>query len=215
MLFRKLLRGESIAWPIHRPETSFKDLFLLAFRSARSPQNVNDSTQMHVFVDACKEVYATCIFFRSNTSQGVKVALVRAKARVAPLKQVTIPRLELMVCCIGASEWRHVPGKVNPANLNSQGCSPSHLVESHWWLVESPDTWPITELPDYDTSEILWERKKVRLCNLNLSEEMLPWYASDGGPPFHKDYNSNLYIGPVVVYKQRNFWECLSPHRKG
>ncbi|GFT56060.1 uncharacterized protein TNCV_76051 [Trichonephila clavipes] len=36
----------------------------------------------------------------------------------------------------------------------------------------------------------------------------------DGGPPFHKDYNSNLYTDPVVVYKQRNFWECLSPHRK-
>ncbi|GFW96410.1 integrase catalytic domain-containing protein [Trichonephila clavipes] len=63
---------------------------------------INDSTQMHVFVDICKEAYATCIFFRSNTSQGVKVALVRAKARVAPLKQVTIPRLELMACCIDA-----------------------------------------------------------------------------------------------------------------
>ncbi|GFY19407.1 integrase catalytic domain-containing protein [Trichonephila clavipes] len=31
---------------------------------------INESTQMHVFVDACKEAYATCIFFRSNTSQG-------------------------------------------------------------------------------------------------------------------------------------------------
>ncbi|GFX76944.1 retrovirus-related Pol polyprotein from transposon 17.6 [Trichonephila clavipes] len=39
-------------------------------------------------------------------------------------------------------------------------------------------------------------------------------YVADGGPPFHKDYNSNLYTDPVVVYKQRNFWECLSPHRK-
>ncbi|GFV03622.1 hypothetical protein TNCV_2222411 [Trichonephila clavipes] len=34
-----------------------------------------------------------------------------------------------------------------------------------------------------------------------------------GGPPFHKDYNSNLYTDPVV-YKPENFWECLSPHRK-
>ncbi|GFV22605.1 integrase catalytic domain-containing protein [Trichonephila clavipes] len=30
-------------------------------------------------------------------------------------------------------EWRHVPGKINPADLISRGCSPSHLVESHWW----------------------------------------------------------------------------------
>ncbi|GFQ98711.1 integrase catalytic domain-containing protein [Trichonephila clavata] len=55
-------------------------------------------------------------------------------------------------------------------------------VESHWWegplwLVEPPDTWPLTKLPNYDTSEISLERRKVRLCNLNLSEEKLPWYA--------------------------------------
>ncbi|GFU12391.1 integrase catalytic domain-containing protein [Trichonephila clavipes] len=49
---------------------------------------INDSTQMHAFVDACKEVYATCIFFRSNTSQGMKVTLVRANTRVALLKQL-------------------------------------------------------------------------------------------------------------------------------
>ncbi|GFX99024.1 integrase catalytic domain-containing protein [Trichonephila clavipes] len=64
------------------------------------------------------------------------------------------------------SEWCHVPGKINPANLISRGCSPSHLVESHWWkgplwLVESPVTWPITKLPDSNTSEISLERKKL------------------------------------------------------
>ncbi|GFU15203.1 uncharacterized protein TNCV_4559151 [Trichonephila clavipes] len=84
-----------------------------------------------------------------NTSQGVKVALVSAKAKVAPLKQAIIPRLELMACCIGANEWCHVPGKINPTDLISRGCSSSYLVESHWWegplwLVESPDAWPIT-----------------------------------------------------------------------
>ncbi|GFX74743.1 integrase catalytic domain-containing protein [Trichonephila clavipes] len=68
------------------------------------------------------------------------------------------------------SEWRHVPGKINPADLISQVCSPSHLVESHWcevplWLVESPDTWPITKLPDYDTSEISLERKRSRISD--------------------------------------------------
>ncbi|GFV45778.1 integrase catalytic domain-containing protein [Trichonephila clavipes] len=64
------------------------------------------------------------------------------------------------------SERRHVPAKINPADLISGECSPSHLVESHcWegplWLVESPDIWPITMLHDYDTSEISLERKKI------------------------------------------------------
>ncbi|GBM35404.1 hypothetical protein AVEN_181505-1 [Araneus ventricosus] len=42
---------------------------------------INDITQMHVFVDACKEAYATCVFLRTDTSQGVKVVLARAKSR--------------------------------------------------------------------------------------------------------------------------------------
>ncbi|GBN44195.1 hypothetical protein AVEN_148419-1 [Araneus ventricosus] len=190
---------------------------------------INDTTQIHVCVDTCKEAHATCTFLRTDTSQGVKVVLVKAKSRVAPLKQATIPRLELMACCIGArlahsvqqalnitemetifwsdsmvalywlrekggwsvfesnrikeiktlfpnGEWSHVPGKINPADLISRGCSPCHLVEPHWWegplwLVESPDNWPVTELINYATSDISSERKKVRLCNLNLSEE--------------------------------------------
>ncbi|GFU88636.1 integrase catalytic domain-containing protein [Trichonephila clavipes] len=205
---------------------------------------INDSTQMHVFVDACKEAYATCILFRSNTSQGVKVALVRAKARVAPLKQVTIPQLELMACCIDARlahsvqeflnitemetvfwsdsmvafEWRHVPGKINPADLISRGCSPTHLVdlvESHWWegplwLVESPDTCPITKLPDYDTSEISLERKKVRLYNLNLSEEMLPWNARK----FSK-FHSILRLVAWVLRFLNNVRSRISDRKKG
>ncbi|GFY74311.1 uncharacterized protein TNIN_444621 [Trichonephila inaurata madagascariensis] len=50
------------------------------------------------FVDASKKAHAACIFVRSD---GVKVTLVRAKSRDAPLKTLSIPRLELMACCIG------------------------------------------------------------------------------------------------------------------
>ncbi|GFV13712.1 integrase catalytic domain-containing protein [Trichonephila clavipes] len=218
---------------------------------------------MHV-----KRLMLLAYFFRSNTSQGVKIALVRAKVTVAPLKQVTIPRLELMACCIGArlahsvqeslnitemetvfwrdsmvalyslrekggwsvlvsnrikeiknlfpnSEWRHVPGKIDPADLISRGCSPSHLVDSHWWegplwLVESPDTWPITKLPDYNTSEISLERKKVRLCNLNLSEEMLPWYARK----FSKFY-SIVRLVAWVLRLLNNVRSRISDRKKG
>ncbi|GBM22766.1 hypothetical protein AVEN_238310-1 [Araneus ventricosus] len=76
-------------------------------------------TQMHVFVDACKEAYATCIFLRTDTSQGVKVVLVRAKSRVAPLKQATIPRLELMACCIGARLAHSVQQALNITEMET------------------------------------------------------------------------------------------------
>ena len=51
--------------------------------------------EVHVFVDASKSAYASVIYFRVETSQGVEVALVAGKAKFAPLKMISIPRLEL------------------------------------------------------------------------------------------------------------------------
>lgn len=57
-----------------------------------------DSAQysLHVFSDASKSAYAACIFLRVEASEHVSVQLVIAKGRIAPLKQITIPRLELL-----------------------------------------------------------------------------------------------------------------------
>ncbi|GFU49340.1 DUF1758 domain-containing protein [Trichonephila clavipes] len=57
--------------------------------------------------------------FLSNTSQGMEVALIRAKARVAPLKQVTIPRYELMACCIGSRLAHSVQESLNITEMET------------------------------------------------------------------------------------------------
>nr|CAI5818309.1 unnamed protein product [Callosobruchus analis] len=52
--------------------------------------------EMHGFSDAALEAYGACIYLRSEDSMGnVTVRLVCSKTRVAPLKTITIPRLEL------------------------------------------------------------------------------------------------------------------------
>ncbi|GFV61573.1 retrovirus-related Pol polyprotein from transposon 412 [Trichonephila clavipes] len=78
---------------------------------------------------------------------------------------------------------------------------------------------PLTNLLRKDTpfewtSETQEAFDDIKKAILNPPVLALPDQNADGGPPFHKDYNSNLYTDPVVVYKPRNFWECLSPHRK-
>ena len=54
------------------------------------------STQLHHFSDASLKGYGTVSYLRSENEVGdVHCAIVIAKARVAPVKQVTVPRLEL------------------------------------------------------------------------------------------------------------------------
>ncbi|XP_046145860.1 uncharacterized protein LOC123989203 [Osmia bicornis bicornis] len=52
--------------------------------------------EVHGFCDASKRGYAACIYIRSNDVSGrVHVRLACSKSRVAPIKEITIPRLEL------------------------------------------------------------------------------------------------------------------------
>lgn len=65
-----------------------------------SPARPN-SIQLHVFVDASAEAYATSAYFRIEDENGVDSSMVGAKSRVAPNKPVSIPRLELQGAVLG------------------------------------------------------------------------------------------------------------------
>ena len=61
-----------------------------------------ENLSLHVFCDASKSTYATCIFLRSEVVNSISCQLVQTRSRVAPMKNTFIPRLELLACCIGA-----------------------------------------------------------------------------------------------------------------
>ena len=59
------------------------------------------SIQLHGFSDASKNIYAAVVYIRILFLNGfILTKLVASKTRVAPLKTVSIPRLELMACLI-------------------------------------------------------------------------------------------------------------------
>ncbi|XP_052562964.1 uncharacterized protein LOC128092673 [Culex pipiens pallens] len=57
--------------------------------------------QLHIFVDASEDAFSCVAYFRAEFEDGIEVALVGGKSKVAPLKALSIPRLELMAAVIG------------------------------------------------------------------------------------------------------------------
>jgi hypothetical protein len=142
--------------------------------------------ELHVFTDASKAGFGACVYIRTKYGEeNFSLNLILAKARVAPLRQLSIPRLELQGAVLGArlcasavkelgpiasnvtywcdsqtvlqwihptrckyhvfvahriteiadtskaSQWRHVPGNLNPADDCSRGISAIHLTTQH------------------------------------------------------------------------------------
>lgn len=51
--------------------------------------------QIHGFSDASMKAYGACLYLREKTALGYQSTLICAKSRVAPIKTVSLPRLEL------------------------------------------------------------------------------------------------------------------------
>ncbi|XP_062705798.1 uncharacterized protein LOC134287620 [Aedes albopictus] len=69
---------------------------------AGAKQETYAGLQIHVFVDASELAYSSVVYFRVTTPYGVDTILVSAKSKVAPLKMLTIPRLELQAAVLGS-----------------------------------------------------------------------------------------------------------------
>ncbi|UYV62862.1 hypothetical protein LAZ67_2002175 [Cordylochernes scorpioides] len=62
----------------------------------------SENLELHVFGDSSKKAYATVAYLRGVQDGVVHVSLLAAKTRVAPLRSITIPRLELLACLLSA-----------------------------------------------------------------------------------------------------------------
>ena len=67
------------------------------------PQVTVEPPTLCVFADASRDAFGTSAYLRSETPSGeVNVKFVAAKSRVAPLKEVNMPRLELQAAVLAS-----------------------------------------------------------------------------------------------------------------
>lgn len=79
----------------------------------------NDNCSLHTFCDGSKGAYATVVYLRVVTENGVNVQLVAAKSRVVPLKKISIPRIELLAATVGARLTKSVKNAMNWTDMTS------------------------------------------------------------------------------------------------
>jgi len=69
----------------------------------RSMGNSNGhDTQIHVICDASERAYGAVLYVRSSTREGIIVRLACNKNRLAPVKKITLSRLEHLAALVGA-----------------------------------------------------------------------------------------------------------------
>ena len=155
----------------------------------RSPEDHS----IHVFCDAIPQAYGAVAYI----TRGKQSALLMSKARVAPLKQLTIPKLELMAAVIGARLMTHllqsVPTKTFYLWSDSQ-------IVLHWLTtnrkLKTFERNRVTEIQE------LTESRKWNYC----STDQNPADLLTRGIAAHEYLKSKLWKnGPDWLTDERNF----------
>ena len=98
------------------------------------------NVQLHAFCDASEKAYGAAIYLCHEVDGAKKLSLVASKARVAPLKKVTLPRLELLGALVGCRLLSHVKRALK---------LPDDTPSFHWtdsmvalgWIQGDPQRW--------------------------------------------------------------------------
>ncbi len=84
---------------------------------------------LHTFSDASERGYGKCSYLRQVSKSGeIHVSLVMGKSRVTPLKEITIPRLELAAATLGSKIHAMLKEELMIVNLKSMFWVDSKIV---------------------------------------------------------------------------------------
>lgn len=172
--------------------------------------------ELHIFSDASQNAYGACAYIRSfvNNNSLPNVRLLCAKSKVAPIKPISIPRLELCGALLGAKLYDKIKNSLRLTFDKIYFWTDSTIVLS--WIRMSPHLLKtfvqnrVTQINEL-TGDMVWRHVKgalnpsdmltrgVDLNSLQYDKNSLWWC----GPPFLSDpYNSNWSCTDYNEYDQ-------------
>jgi len=150
---------------------------------------------LHAFSNSSQKRYVASVYLRVETATSVRCHLVTGKTRVAPLKHVTIPRLELYGAVLAAQLLRYTVLTFQDRLHIDQLIAWTDSTTALAWIRSSPHRWTtfvanrISQIQDL-TSPSIWKHVSTlsnpadcasrRLYPSDLINHSLWWT----GPPF-------------------------------
>ncbi|XP_076679541.1 uncharacterized protein LOC143374875 [Andrena cerasifolii] len=166
--------------------------------------------ELHGFADASITAYAAVIYLRSlSESEPPRINLVAAKTRVAPLKQISLPRLELCAATLLARLTIRVLQALNLPRREVHLWSDSTIVLS--WLQKQPSQWTTfvanrvseiqTTLPNARWHHIRTKENPADCASRGIQGDLLKnltlWWQ---GPCFLKQGRIDVEFNRVVEF---------------
>ncbi|XP_064479062.1 uncharacterized protein LOC135392275 [Ornithodoros turicata] len=169
--------------------------------------DVADTRVLHVFADASTAAYGAVVYLCVRDLTGrTTTTLVLAKSRIAPLKQLTLPRLELMASLVASRLFQYIGGNLK-LDVSGVHFWTDSMITLHWiqgdaarWkpfvrnrvteIQKNSDSHPWHYCPSKENPADLMTRgiSAQRLIESQLWWKGPPWIVSDesswpGRPP--------------------------------
>ncbi|XP_036347617.1 uncharacterized protein LOC118756995 [Rhagoletis pomonella] len=127
-------------WLSHRQQ--LPKLTALKLNRWIGTSEIVEHAEYHVFTDASQRAYAAVLYCRTQLPDGTfKVVPVAARAKVAPLKSTTLPRLELCAAHLGAKLVKQVQLSFGCNMKNLYAWTDSTITLA--WLQSHPSRWSV------------------------------------------------------------------------